>query len=109
MLIAAHARALAQIATLTADLAEMIAASASSNADDEHDPEGATIAFERAQLSALLAAARGRLDEVEQALAQVSSGRYGRCLACGEPIGVERLAARPVTRTCISCARPSRR
>ncbi len=109
ILIAARVRALAQIATLTEDVEEMIAASASSNADDEHDPEGATIAFERAQLSALLAAARRRLDDIEQALEHVRNGRYGRCLACGEPVGAERLAARPATRTCISCARPSRR
>ena len=32
----------------------MVAASRDSNADDEHDPEGATIAFERAQLRAIL-------------------------------------------------------
>lgn len=109
VLIAARARALDQITRLTADLDEMMAASASSNADDEHDPEGATIAFERAQLSALLASARRRLDDVEQALGQVRDGRYGRCLACGEAIGAERLAARPATRTCISCASAPRR
>ena len=41
----------------------------SSNADDEHDPEGATIAFERQQVVALLEQARRRLADVEAALA----------------------------------------
>lgn len=104
MLAAERTRALAQIASLTGDLEEMIAASASSNADDEHDPEGATIAFERAQVSALLAQAHRRLADVEHALGQVRDGGYGRCLTCGEPIGAERLAARPASRTCICCA-----
>src|SRR4051812_46583337 len=34
------------------DLAALFAASRDSNADDEHDPEGQTIAYERAQLTA---------------------------------------------------------
>lgn len=104
VLVAERARALAQIATLTGDLDELIAASESSNADDEHDPEGATIAFERAQLSALLAQARRRLADVEDALQQVADGGYGRCVTCGKQIGADRLAARPASRTCICCA-----
>ncbi len=108
-LVAERARALAQIASLDGDLREMIAASESSNADDEHDPEGATIAFERAQVSALLAAARRRLDDAERALISMRAGHYGNCLHCDQPIGPERLAARPAARTCIVCARQTRR
>lgn len=103
-LLAARERARIQIADLTSDLDQMMAASESSNADDEHDPEGATIAFERAQIGALLAQARQRLDDVEQALELLDRGEYGRCADCGDPIGVERLLARPASRTCISCA-----
>ena len=44
-----------QLAALERQHAEVVAASVDSNADDEHDPEGATIAFERQQLSALTA------------------------------------------------------
>lgn len=109
MLAAERERALAQVVDLSRGLAEMIAASEISNADDEHDPEGATIAFERAQLSALLDQARRRLDDVDLALGQVRDGTYGRCLTCGAPIGAERLAARPATRTCIGCASRARR
>jgi RNA polymerase-binding protein DksA len=87
-----------------ADLAGIIEASASSNADDEHDPEGATIAFEREQVSALLRQARERLADLDRALEQLGEGTYGICESCGEPIAPERLAARPAARTCIACA-----
>ena len=46
----ARADAEAQVSALSDDLRGVIEASRSSNADDEHDPEGATIAFERAQV-----------------------------------------------------------
>ena len=100
-----RAGTLAQIAALTAEFDEVVAASASSNADDEHDPEGATIAFERQQLAALLAQARQRLADVDAALARRADGSYGVCQTCGRPIAPERLAARPAARTCIRCAR----
>ncbi len=100
----ARAQARTAIATLERDLAQMMAASESSNADDEHDPEGATIAFERAQVGALLAQARQRLVDVEHALELLKKGKYGWCARCSGPIGAERLAARPASRTCISCA-----
>ncbi|MDQ1644927.1 MAG: hypothetical protein QOJ50_1111, partial [Cryptosporangiaceae bacterium] len=41
---------LVQLSDLSADLAGLIAAGESVATDDEHDPEGTTIAFERAQL-----------------------------------------------------------
>jgi DnaK suppressor protein len=100
-----HAAALAQIDALSREFDEVVAASRSSNADDEHDPEGATIAFERQQVVALLEQARRRLADVEAALARRESGDYGRCETCGRPIAPERLAARPAARTCIHCAR----
>ena len=82
----------AQIAGLERQHDEIVAASRDSNADDEHDPEGATIAFEREQVSALLAPARQRRADLLHAVEQVRSGGYGRCELCGEPIGAERLA-----------------
>ena len=95
----------AQIEALTREFDEVVAASKSSNADDEHDPEGATIAFERQQTAALLERARRRLADVEAAVTAVEAGTYGRCESCGRPIAAERLAARPTARTCIDCAR----
>ena len=101
----ARAETLAQIDALTREFDEVVAASRSSNADDEHDPEGATIAFERQQVAALLEAARRRLADAEAALARRDDGSYGVCESCGNAIGAERLAARPAARTCITCAR----
>jgi DnaK suppressor protein len=95
----------AQIDALTAELDAVVAASRGSNADDEHDPEGATIAFERQQLAAVLEAARRRLADVEAALTRRAAGTYGICDSCGRPIAAARLAARPAARTCIDCAR----
>ena len=82
----------------------MVEASRDSNADDEHDPEGSTIAFERSQVGALVDQARAHLAEVDAALERVEDGTYGVCESCGQPIAPARLEARPVARTCITCA-----
>ena len=83
----------------------MVAASRDTNADDEHDPEGATIAFERSQVDALIRQAQQQLAEVELAVRRVGDGTYGTCETCGNPIGEARLEARPTARVCIVCAR----
>ncbi len=94
----------AHLALLEHQLADMMAASESSNADDEHDPEGATIAFERAQLTALLRQAGRSGQDLQLAVFRLAQGTYGRCERCGGPIGAKRLAARPAATACISCA-----
>ncbi len=93
-----------RLAALTGDFAGIVAASADSNADDEHDPEGATIAFERSQVGALIEQARHHLAEITAAEERLATGTYGRCEVCGEAITPGRLEARPVARTCIGCA-----
>jgi RNA polymerase-binding protein DksA len=99
----ARADAAVQAETLARDLRELFDASASSNADDEHDPEGATIGFERAQLMALLERARRRVTDLDDALRRWDAGTYGRCERCEQPIPAERLAARPSARRCVAC------
>jgi RNA polymerase-binding transcription factor len=93
-----------EAATLEGDLRGLFEASRSSNADDEHDPEGTTIAFERAQLTAVLEATRQRLADLDLALQRFDAGTYGVCEFCGRPIPADRLAARPAARTCVGCA-----
>jgi DnaK suppressor protein len=90
---------------LVGQLTRLVEASESSNADDEHDPEGSTVAFERQQAAALLAQLRRTGEELREALEGARQGRYGTCERCGGPIGAERLAARPQARNCIACAR----
>ena len=94
-----------RIGALSGDVDAVIEAASDVATDDEHDPEGATIAFERARVGALLEQARAHLSDIDDALSRLDAGRYGTCETCGRPIGAERLAARPVARTCIECAR----
>jgi DnaK suppressor protein len=89
---------------LTADFDEVVAASKDTNADDEHDPEGATIAFERAQVSAVRHATREHLAEVRAAIGRLDAGKYGLCERCGLRIPDGRLEARPTARRCVACA-----
>ena len=100
-----------RLAGLTHDFDEVVAASRDTNADDEHDPEGTTIAFERSQVATLVRQAEHDLAEVEAALGRLEQATYGVCETCGAPIGEGRLEARPATRWCITCAarRVSRR
>jgi DnaK suppressor protein len=97
-------QALARLLSLTGDYDSVVAASLDTNADDEHDPEGATIAFERSQIGALVRQVRRHVTEVDAALARVDAGTYGVCERCGTAIGEARLDALPAARTCIACA-----
>lgn len=100
---AARAETLARITALEAQLANIVDTASASSGDDEHDPEGQTIAYDRAQVAALLAAARHDLAETDAAQARVAAGTYGVCERCGRPIAPERLEARPAARTCVTC------
>lgn len=97
------------VASLGRSFTTIVEATRDTATDDEHDPEGSTIAFERSQTTALLAAATEHLADVDAALARIESGGYGRCERCGAPIPRERLLARPAARTCVACASRGRR
>lgn len=101
-------RTLRRLASLTDDYDAVVAASRDTNADDEHDPEGATIAFERSQVASLVLQVRGHLDDVEAAIQRLATGTYGSCERCGRAIATGRLEVRPAARTCLSCASASR-
>jgi DnaK suppressor protein len=99
-------RTLAQFTQLERDFAAIVASTSDGSAggDDEHDPEGATVAFERQHIAALLAQARAHLSDIDAALRKFDAGRYEICDTCGGQIGAERLAARPAALTCVRCA-----
>ena len=99
-----RAQTLERLASLTGDYDSVVAASLDTNADDEHDPEGATIAFERSQIGSLVKQVEHHLAEVDAAIARLDAGTYGVCERCGSPIGAERLEALPAARLCIACA-----
>jgi DnaK suppressor protein len=103
-LAAEREQALRRLAGLDKEIAAIIAAARDANADDEHDPEGATIAFEREHAAALARQAREQVDGIDAALRRLAEGRYGICERCGGPVGAARLAARPAAASCMSCA-----
>ncbi|MEW1805111.1 TraR/DksA C4-type zinc finger protein [Arthrobacter sp. SLBN-53] len=101
-------RRMALLPALRADIEAANSARQDSNVDDEHDPEGATIAFELSQAAALLKQSSAGLDQIEAALARLAAGTYGTCAECGEPIAEGRLEARPWTPFCIRHASSGR-
>jgi RNA polymerase-binding transcription factor DksA len=104
VLLGAQAATVAQRDELAADLESVVAASTDVATDDEHDPEGATIAYERSRLAALVAQADDQLMEIQAALDRLAAGTFGRCERCGGAIAAERLDALPATRRCRECA-----
>ncbi|WP_371739997.1 TraR/DksA family transcriptional regulator [Frigoribacterium sp. VKM Ac-2836] len=89
---------------LLVDMEAVAAAREGANVDDEHDPEGSTIAYERSQLDAVRRSALERAADAEAALARLADGTFGRCERCTARIGEARLEARPTARLCIDCA-----
>src|SRR6185437_11158200 len=105
LLLAERARARERVAALEREFAGLAEAASAAGTDDEHDPEGATLAFERQHAAALLEAAREQVAACNAALARLAAGSYGVCERCGQPIEAGRLEARPAATTCIRCAR----
>lgn len=83
ILAAARVDAEARVAALEAQLAGIVDTASASSGDDEHDPEGQTIAFDRAQVDALRAAARHDLAEIDAARGRLAAGTYGICEGAG--------------------------
>jgi len=101
-------RTLDRLAGLERELGGIIEAAQAANADDEHDPEGATIAFEREHAAALASQARAHLAAVDAALGRLAAGTYGVCVGCGAGIPPERLEFLPRAATCVACPQPTR-
>jgi DnaK suppressor protein len=99
-----RAATLARIRAMQADLEAIDAGSANANTDDEHDPEGSTLAYERAQVAALLVRAQSNLEDLNCAQSRLSAGTYSTCELCHSQISAERLVALPAGRVCIGCA-----
>lgn len=101
---AAQERTARQIASLESIVAAIVEGSELVSTDDEHDPEGATIAYERAQAGALLRQARADRDALAVTRHQLEMGRHLVCEVCGRDIDLERVAALPTTARCVTCA-----
>lgn len=77
-------------------------------ADDEHDPEGATLSDEWSRLEGLRRAAGTEIDEIDDALRRLADGAFGVCASCGRDIPVGRLLVRPTATLCVPCAERGR-
>lgn len=91
--------------SLERSFASIVEASTDVATDDEHDPEGHTIAWERQQIAALIQESRSTLDEFEGAKRRLDAGSYGTCTVCAGEISAARLDALPATPNCVDCAR----
>ncbi|MCW0215381.1 MAG: TraR/DksA C4-type zinc finger protein [Pseudonocardia sp.] len=112
LLRAERAATMSRIVSLDRQVTGLAEEQALTTHDDEHDPEGVTIGFARAQFQGLLAGARADLEALDRAAGRLGSGTYGSCATCGNPIPDERLEALPAAETCLACAdrrRPRRR
>ncbi|PZE64008.1 TraR/DksA C4-type zinc finger protein [Curtobacterium sp. MCBD17_021] len=101
---AERARATKLLADVERSMQDVSDARDGANTDDEHDPEGATLAWERGSLGAVRDDARRRIDQVDAALHRLDEGAYGRCAVGGEPIPEARLTAVPWAATCVAHA-----
>jgi RNA polymerase-binding transcription factor DksA len=67
----------------------------------QHQADVGTETFDRERDLSILEQVEAELSDIEHALHRLDDGSYGRCEACGEPIGDERLEALPAARFCL--------
>ena len=98
------AAATAAISASKRSMDSFLASRRDTEVDDEHDPEGSTLALQFTETTALLNNSRRRLDQAVVALGKIADGTYGTCELCAGPIPRARLEARPAAAHCVPCA-----
>ena len=92
------------VESLTAIFDDLTEAADASPPDDEHDPEGHTIAFERSQLTGRRDSYLRTIDELDAAELRLEDPQAAVCEGCAKPIPDERRLAVPTTTRCVECA-----
>ena len=87
VLLGERERARLRVAALEREFAGLAEAASAAGTDDEHDPEGATLAFERQHAAALLEAAREQVAAVDDALRRLARAGTGCANGAGSPSG----------------------
>jgi DnaK suppressor protein len=102
----------AELAELNSQRAELEESTGASLVDatgevgfDEEFADAGSFTFQRERDLSLVGNARDLIDKVEDALARIEAGEFGRCEACGGPIEAERLDALPYATLCLADAR----
>ena len=75
----ALAEATERIRELEVEFDRLVESTAGANGDDEHDPDGTTLAYERQQLVALIEQSHVTRDDLIKAIAALEQGSYGMC------------------------------
>ena len=76
---------------------------------EQHVPEGSDHFDEGAPGGVLATRVLAELAQIDEALGRIARGSYGTCVACGGPLGLQRIRAIPEARYCLGCSgqRPS--
>jgi RNA polymerase-binding transcription factor DksA len=93
-----------RLEAITADRALLADARDGATSDDEHDPEGVTLAEEWSRLEGMRDGLERELAQIRGADERLDAGAYGVCAVCGTEIPVERLEVRPFADRCVACA-----
>lgn len=104
LLVEKRRETVARLRGLDESWADIVESARDANIDDEHDPEGSTVAVARAQVSSLADEGRGQLAAIDAAIARADTGTFGVCERCGATIPDGRLEARPTATRCVTCA-----
>lgn len=65
---------------------------------------GARVAHGAAALAPLSEGERRELRDIEDALARIQAGEFGKCSRCGGALGHYRMRAIPEARYCLTCS-----
>jgi DnaK suppressor protein len=58
---------------------------------------------DNARSAAVIEAAEGQREHVQEALRRLDAGEYGRCVDCGADLSAARLDAKPEAARCVTC------
>ncbi len=99
-----RARLATQLGELLGHGAETVHQMAAPQVDELPDPnDRASRETDTSRALRLRDRDRKLIAKVEEALARIDAGTFGRCESCGGRISAARLKARPVTTLCIDC------
>ena len=97
----------AELATVEADMEDLINAAGVGAGDDQAD--AGTKTFEREHEMSLVYNARDMVLQTERALERLDDKSYGRCEECGNSIGKARLQVFPRATLCMVCKQKEER
>ncbi len=96
-----------ELASVEAEMDELIADAGDGAGDDQAD--SGTKTFEREHEMSLVINARDMVLQTERALSRIDNKTYGNCEVCGSPIGKARLQVFPRATLCMICKQKEER